>query len=370
MTEAIITPANITPEEREHMRAYAAAIIGKTPTKGSNALDSIFRRAELDPTRVLLKTSRMSSEGYVNGLRICNQRKVATGTNDISLVDPTIAATFGEPTVPRICYEYCPFGSMQHAGVEGNRRIHCSKHLESVQQVLAITDGEDIEKTQNRRFLRAPNIAYLAKALDVDREYIINSRIFDRYHFYQRDPDYLNAASYATKLLHANLVDSLDDYDDFADMLYQYGIVSAYGDIKINIREDVVNRTVNIPLNLIEPLTKLSSGANLERFNYNWNCFTPIKRVMSAIHTRTRNVLDENQDSDFRFSQAVSALYVMERSWVWVEGNHSRCMNYFNVLLEKIGVEPIPHGVIDFAAHLFDFEGFEKYMRYVIDLEH
>lgn len=247
----------------------------------------------------------------------------------------------------------------------------CSNYTDCPLKV-AIEGRRTSEKNDSSvlRFVRAADLGYLRLVLGETEGEFEAFRIMEMYHFNERNEEYLNAARKATSYLTKAFQSGIEDIYEFYEVFDKYGYFSAYGDLKRVMRSDYNSRGLLIPTRISNSLNKLfPPSESTNNFN-EWDFFTPINKVIKRVYGNTKTILDGENSFAIRLSLAIHSLYIMERTYTWFNGNHSRCMNYFNVLLEKIGLEPIPHGVIDFAAHLFDFERFEKYMHYVIDLEH
>jgi hypothetical protein len=374
--EGLITPDNANYKQLKAARAYLNSGI-PSDTKGGKNLSAIFVHAEMGYSRGIAETNRGCSIGDVDELRLCNPQNARTGIDDPLLVDPFIASTFGKSEVPEVCFNHCPLGSMYHAGVhrDGKRRIVCDKHSENLRLLLNSVNRDDLFDAlveNKQRFMRSPDLSYLAKALGVVKEY------FEEYNLFRYlielignlDPEYEYGAISSTCHLYTNLPRALDDIDTFRECIEEFGSLGAHNSRVKSIRTSNEHvRKIDVPRAIVEPIRNLvatRNTSNLSEAASDFGSKVDINEVIGIVFEGTKGVFDSVNPQSDRLDNAMMILYTMEKSWVWFNGNHSRCMQYFNVLLEEIGIDPIPHGFVDFAAHSLDFNDFKLYMKYLL----
>lgn len=200
------------------------------------------------------------------------------------------------------------------------------------------------------------------------------ARVRGQYHLntLPLDTDYHIKSETAIYYLQANLEEAVQGPESFEQLLISYSYKSAYAEgipYTLNIRRE---RKVTIPGPIYDYLQLLADRLRSDAQGSRRNIYTPTrdKEIYIDIDPLAKRIEDmrslvEETLSTGGIHTAIQTLYRMERSWFWSRGNHSRSMNFFNVLLEKIGYQPIPHGVIDFAAFTLNEEDFQRYMVFI-----
>jgi hypothetical protein len=264
------------------------------------------------------------------------------------------------------------------------------------------TDRADsIPLTENRvntgniaRFVRVPTPDYLQRVLRSTPEQadtISKIGIYLMPTQAATNTDYLESAQQATRYLESELERNVQDDISFRELINNYSFMSSYttsfGETPATIRKFPVIRQLIVPVPIASPLYTLIPALGGETYSPpQWifpHNFSPVynphselydsfiapynqsEREVPACLTEIRGYTQaafKNKDLD----AAIDALYSAETSWLWGSGNQSRSVNYFNVILDKIGFEPISHGVIDFAAGCLKREDFKKYVKFVI----
>lgn len=181
-------------------------------------------------------------------------------------------------------------------------------------------------------------------------------------------------AAYILRMLDAqeylgdNLEQSLQSKDKFIEMLNEYGWRGAYHDKSPFLRKRLVYRKYECDLERLTPVWR-ETGISPGKEHRPQDTVSDKDVIYTEIYELTQHVLN-SEDKAEAYAAACHLLYTMIDEWIWGNGLRSRAIGFWNHLLERVGIEPMPHGATDYMVYSLNREDFVRYMFWLAQVAH
>lgn len=253
-------------------------------------------------------------------------------------------------------------------------------------------------------FIRNPGIGYLQSALMTDAK-LANRIAAIGYNFTLGDkalPDisYIDMCRKAVKFIEDHLDEALTSTSGFEGFLNelasQTAYVNSFGKIKEgHLRDRQVQRNESVPILIYQAINNVLKNLQCKELDpiknemihnhqpfggmqveslpvINNHSTIPIDLAAETVRAKYKKALESyNLGASIRATDlAISGLFEMLNAWFFDGANLSRSMLIFNVMLNKIGIQGLPHGAIDFAAYLMPPESFNIYIKFLLGLDY